>query len=811
MTSIADVTAQLLLDDKSARKVLESDLPASAEKGGKTAGSRFGGAMGAAVRTTVGGIAGGLVGGLFGMAAKGAAEMDTAMGKLRAETGMTGAEAAAAQKSLASLYRSNLQGFDEISGAMAKIHNDLGLVGADAEKAAKNFLRFATATGQNAGEAVSAFDDILDNWGLTAADATGIMDRLIKSHQKYGGSIADNQKTLAALAPSMKAANFQIDDSIALLNLFGAKGLDANTASAAFAKALTKVKSPEELKTLIAQISATEDPFQRASLAADVFGARAGAKLANALAGANLDDYKVGIEEAAGATDDAAKAIEGSFGNQFQLMMKNATGALAEFGSQFGPILLLAGQFGPMLWAKVGGGIGGLAGLLSKRLFAVGKGAGLRLAAGLASSSVVSAVTSNLSGMFDKVGGKLGGKGGSLGKILGSNLGKAASVGFAAAMVFEVWNTYQDQKAKIDQQGKDIGASVGQQIASGTTTGLQQSKAALEKGIADLGGVFDLGLFSNDARANLQTQLNAVNAELEKQAKGIGTNATTALGAGVQAGVPAVQIAADKAVETFGISLGGIKRAAGRTGSEGMLALSQAVTAARQLPLDAFDALTEMLKNPLSRTKEAARIAGQLTSKALAEGLRSNDPAIRAQALATKQLLIDRLTALATSSGAIGKKAGAELAAGLKSKDPEIRAASLAAKNALDSKMEAAKTSAATAGTQAGTAFANSAKTAAAGKTITINARVVGHRAEAGYASGSWRIPNDQMALIHKDEMIIPARPAAAIRAGAASIPPTAGRSAPNVNVTVNNPTPEPASTSVKRELQKVMVFGTGA
>ena len=64
-----------------------------------------------------------------------------------------------------------------------------------------------------------------------------------------GGSIEANQVTLAALAPAMRAANLEIGDGIELLNLFGAKGLDANTASAAFAKALTKVKSPEELQS----------------------------------------------------------------------------------------------------------------------------------------------------------------------------------------------------------------------------------------------------------------------------------------------------------------------------------------------------------------------------------------------------------------------------------------------------------------------------------------------------------------------------------------------------------------------------------
>ena len=70
------------------------------------------------------------------------------------------------------------------------------------------------------------------------------------------------------VAPAMRAANMSIDDGIALLNVFGAKGLDAGQASAAFAKALTKVKSPKELQDLITDISNTKDPFERAAKAA---------------------------------------------------------------------------------------------------------------------------------------------------------------------------------------------------------------------------------------------------------------------------------------------------------------------------------------------------------------------------------------------------------------------------------------------------------------------------------------------------------------------------------------------------------------
>jgi hypothetical protein len=363
VTTVADVHAQLVLDDDKAKTTLEKDLPASAEKGGTQAGQRFGGKMGTAVKATLGGLAGGIAGGMFAIATKGAAELNSAVSSFAADTGATQAEIESAQGTISDLYKSNLQGFDQIGDAMAALRTEQGLTQESAEEMTQSYLDFATATGQEAASAVGDFDDVLDAWGLEAGDAQGIMDKLVTSHQKYGGSIEENQKTLASLAPALKAANMTVDDGIGVLNLFAASGVDASTASGAFSKALTKVKSPEELNKLIAEIQATEDPFARAQKASELFGAKAGPKLAQALAQGNLEDFQVSLEESEGSAGRAAAAIEGSFGNQAQLMLKNFGGTLAEAGSNFGPLLLGFTSLLPMaapIMTAAGGALGGL-------------------------------------------------------------------------------------------------------------------------------------------------------------------------------------------------------------------------------------------------------------------------------------------------------------------------------------------------------------------------------------------------------------------------------------------------------------------
>ncbi|MDA8203014.1 MAG: hypothetical protein M0Z49_09670 [Chloroflexi bacterium] len=80
------------------------------------------------------------------------------------------------------------------------------------------------------------------------------------------------------------------------------------------------------------------------------------------------------------------------------------------------------------------------------------------------------------------------------------------------------------------------------------------------------------------------------------------------------------------------------------------------------------------------------------------------------------------------------------------------------------------------------------------------------------FAVGTPFVPRDMLAMVHAREMIIPAAESDAIRAGRAALTTTPAQgSAPSgraLTVNVYNPTPEPASTSTKRELQKLAAFG---
>ena len=298
--------------------------------------------------------------------------------------------------------------------------------------------------------------------------------------------------------------------------------------------------------------------------------------------------------------------------------------------------------------------------------------------------------------------------GSSVGTMAGAAMGAAIPIALVAAAGVGIALAFKATRPRPRTAGAvaRIGTAVGEQIAGGTLDELEQSRAALAKGIEDINNVPLGGFLYGDQIRDLQAQLDAVDAEILARASNTGEGIPEAIGEGVAAGTPGAveafdefgdEIAevgksvGDKVVAKFGLSMVGVKAAAKVAGTEGMLALAAGITAARQAPLDAFDTLKEMLKNAMTPMSEVARLRGQLTSKALAAGLKSGDPAVRAQAVAVAKMAADRLGELAAGGGKAGTKAMAELDKGIRSKIPAVRDAAIAAKAAAVAKLEATK------------------------------------------------------------------------------------------------------------------------
>jgi hypothetical protein len=380
----------------------------------------------------------------------------------------------------------------------------------------------------------------------------------------------------------------------------------------------------------------------------------------------------------------------------------------------------------------------------------------------------------------------------------------AAGLGLAIAGAFKA--IFLDPG--LQEQSRAIGTAVADQIVTGTTDQLEQSKAAIAQGIADINALPLGGFLYGDQIRDLEAQAEVVGAEIAKRTA-----------AGVDSGAPAVAAAFNnlpmaptpaQRVEMMKASIA--------SGIDSATALAQGILAARSKPADAFATMITMMKNALTPAAEAARLKGQLASAELAKGLKSGDPAVRAQARAVAQAAADRLGQLAAGGGKAGKAAMAALDAGIRSKVPEIRAASIAIKNVVVVELDKTKAPAGVAGANAGAAYAAALLTRVTSALgVAKGASVNGPRIyEPGMKSGATGMPfvaYDQPVYVHQREAILTVPQAEQWRAavgggGGGGLGRNGGAT---INVYVTNPAPEPASTSTRRELRKMALSGSAA
>lgn len=696
------------------------------------------------------------------VATRGVVELEDVTASYRAETGATEEAAKAAGLAINRMAGRNLQPMQEIGSVMSAVTTKMNQTGDAANATTQDFLTFATATKQDAVGAVGDFDDILDGFNITASETKPIMDALVASHQKYGGSVTENQAALARMAPQLKALNLTWRDGIEILNLFASSGLDAAAGQRALNTAIGNMPPGKTFNDIVKEISAIEDPARRAARATEIFGAMAGPKMANAIKPgmASLDEYGFTVEEVAGKSEEAADAINGTFTNQIQLKIKAATTALTEFGSAFGPaltgmasIVSLAGalgldtvvkKFGPQFAAamKEVAGKGGDAfmdALEQTGIGATGTVIGNRIADGLATAWDKS-TDSFLGQIARSAGAKIGVIWGlavagaaKLGELMsgvllnlganpatiaaattaGTALGTAVMLGMAAGAIAAPLAVGRSIKDGLDKQAAELTEQTKSFAQTTTIEGLTQARDGIKQQLDSM-NFAGIPWDAFGARDDLQAQIDILEGEIKTRSTHLATTAVDGIRDGLEKGKPAIAGSANSVFraipEELLFNLEVARHSAYEhgldAGRDALGGITEGIKASRQKPLDAFHDLIDALKHEMSPAAEASRLIGELTGKNMAKGLKSKDPAVHAQAEYTKSLVLDRLKEMGDKAIPLTKKTAAFIERGLKSKDPEIRAAAQHYKDVVTGKLSEVPPIAGQWGSKAGSAFA---------------------------------------------------------------------------------------------------------
>jgi Phage-related minor tail protein len=643
----------------------------------------------------------------FGMMAKGAIEMEGAQGKFQAATGASREEAVAFSKDMNSLMGTSAsvgKSFQEVSDTGVEVARQFDLTGEAGKEMTTSFLEFAKVTGSDSVAAVESLDGALDAFHLPAEAAAGVMDQLIASNQKYGTEVGPQTiDMMAKMAPAMQAMGADMDDTVALLNLWEDAGLDAAGAMRGLNTAVTNLPEGQTLEGFIQHLQDLRNQgIDPTAEAIEVFGAKAGAGMANSLkpGGNALEAYRITAEEAEGATTKASEAMD-TTADHIRMFADKAFAALRGLGQEFGPVLSGFGGLATGIAAlpsKITGPLAsGITGMATK-LIGPGTFVGTAVGSAMATATQVAATGQQaVAALVAKVAAMsipMAGAGTTVGTATGAAMGAAIPVaaGAAIAGAFVAIPYVLDKLAGQDPDSKiaQAGAAMADKFAEGysaeakatySTTFQEAFRAALAAGAsyeaaeaagkaaADatlVGYASQVALASAALNNPLAAAITGSVASISQSTAfqnawtGTGQAALDAIAAGAAQQEGAYTTAMRASILSGTSDLGNEVTARWREiGAAAPGAIGDAIYANATKALSGLEHLREVLKNGLTPEQIAMEAIGEKAIRDVGRGLRSEIPGLKEDSVAVAVASISAIeqAALKGAKGQKGAKA----------------------------------------------------------------------------------------------------------------------------------------------------------
>lgn len=243
-------------------------------------------------------------------------------------TGATGAALDGLTASMNKAYAASRTGdLQQTAAAVGEINTRLGYTGEALEETTGLFLDFAAVTGGQASSSVRSVTQLMNQWNVGANQMESTLDKLTYAGQASGISVDSLTSQLTANKSILDQLGFSLDESIAMFSQFELNGTQAASVMTGFRSALSSgaISSLEDLYDVFDRISSGE---LDAAGAAEIFGARAGTTIVNAVNNGTfaLDDMVDALENTRGTTVATAEAAQ-TLGQQWEQASNNINSA----------------------------------------------------------------------------------------------------------------------------------------------------------------------------------------------------------------------------------------------------------------------------------------------------------------------------------------------------------------------------------------------------------------------------------------------------------------------------------------------------
>lgn len=209
-------------------------------------------------------------------------------------TGATGDAAEDLKESFKDVASNSTADFKVIGTTLGEINTRFGFTGDSAEECTNKFIAFAKITNSDATEAVKNVSRYMGDASINSDQYSRVLDNLAKAAQASGISVSNLTENLTKYGAPMRALGFETEQNIALFSSWEKAGVNTEIAFSGMKKAISNwgaagKDSREEFKKTLQEIKACPDIASATTKAIEVFGAKAGPDLADAIKGGRFE------------------------------------------------------------------------------------------------------------------------------------------------------------------------------------------------------------------------------------------------------------------------------------------------------------------------------------------------------------------------------------------------------------------------------------------------------------------------------------------------------------------------------------------
>lgn len=241
-------------------------------------------------------------------------EFDEGYDNLIKATGATGEAAKGLAKSYENTAKSVVGDMGDIGSAVGEVNTRFGYTGKQLEDTSVQFMKFADITGTDATDAVRLVTRAMGDAGIESSEYSSLLDELAVAGQASGVSIDKLTENIAKYGAPMRALGFDTKESIALFAQWEKTGVNTEIAFSGMKKAISNWSAEGkdarvEFRKTLDEIEATPDIASATTKAIEIFGAKAGPDLADAIKGGRFE-YSEFLDLLENSTGTVTKTYE---------------------------------------------------------------------------------------------------------------------------------------------------------------------------------------------------------------------------------------------------------------------------------------------------------------------------------------------------------------------------------------------------------------------------------------------------------------------------------------------------------------------